>query len=151
MKVRQRGLLRGESVRGFRVFTTTVSRIKLPDMSMELAQLGFDRYEIADTFHRYSFGLHHGDPDSLESAFTEDCVFDFWPAGRKLGIDFPNLTGRQAILEACFHFLVRSTPATLPAISKSKSAAMPPRPMGMSCRNISCHAKVRVADRRTRS
>ena len=43
-------------------------------------------------------GLDHGDADSLASAFTEDGVLDFRPAGRKLGIDFPQLTNRQAIL-----------------------------------------------------
>jgi SnoaL-like protein len=74
-------------------------------MSMDLAQLACDRYEIADTLHRYAFGLDHGDADSLASAFTEDCVLDFRPAGRKLGIDFPRLTGRQAIVEALLPFL----------------------------------------------
>lgn len=68
-------------------------------MSTDLAQLASDRYEIADTLHRYAFGLDHGDPDSLASAFTEDCLFDFTPAGAKLGINFPKLTSRQAIVE----------------------------------------------------
>jgi hypothetical protein len=69
-------------------------------MNTDLAQLACDRYEIADTLYRYAFGLDHGDPDSLASALTEDCLFDFTPAGRKLGLDFPKLTGRQAILGA---------------------------------------------------
>ena len=60
----------------------------LPRMSTDLAQQACDRYEIADTKHRYAFGLDHGDADSLASAFTEDCVLDFTSAGRKLGIDF---------------------------------------------------------------
>ena len=67
-------------------------------MSTDLAQLACDRYEIADALHRYAFGLDHGDPDSLASALTEDCIFDFRPAGAKLGINFPALTGRDAIL-----------------------------------------------------
>lgn len=67
-------------------------------MSTDLAQLACDRYEIADTLHRYAFGLDHGDPDSLASAFTEDCLFDFRPAGAKLGIAFPALTSREAIV-----------------------------------------------------
>ncbi len=50
----------------------------------QLAQLAYDRTEIADTLYRYAFGLDHGDPDSLASAFTEDCTFDFTPAGAKL-------------------------------------------------------------------
>jgi hypothetical protein len=69
-------------------------------MSTDLAQLAADRYEIADTLHRYAFGLDHGDADSLASALTEDCVFDFTPAGKKLKLDFVKLSGRQAILDA---------------------------------------------------
>jgi hypothetical protein len=65
----------------------------------ELAQLVYDRTEIADTMYRYAFGLDHGDPDSLASALTEDCVVDFTAAGKKLGIDFRVLTGRDAVLE----------------------------------------------------
>ena len=56
---------------------------KLLPMSTDLAQLACDRYEIADALHRYAFGLDHGDPDSLASAFTEDRLFDFTPAGRQ--------------------------------------------------------------------
>ncbi len=67
---------------------------------MDLAQLADDRFEIADALHRYAFGLDHGDPDSLASALTEDCRFDFTPAGRKLWLDFPRVTGRDAILKA---------------------------------------------------
>ena len=69
-------------------------------MSTDLAQLASDRYEIADTLHRYAFGLDHGDADSLMSALSEDCIFDFTPAGRKLGLNFPRLTSRQAIVDA---------------------------------------------------
>ena len=53
-------------------------------METDLAQLANDRFEIADALHRYAFGLDHGDADSLASALTEDCRFDFRPAGRKL-------------------------------------------------------------------
>jgi len=74
-------------------------------VSTDLAQEACDRYEIADTLHRYAFGLDHGDADSLASALTESCVFDFRPAGRKLGIDFPRLTGRQAIVDALLPLL----------------------------------------------
>ena len=79
-------------------------------MDTELAQLASGRYEIADTLHRYAFGLDHGDADSLASAFTEDCVFDFRPAGKKLSLDFPLLTGRDAIVAGRFRCSVRSTP-----------------------------------------
>jgi ketosteroid isomerase-like protein len=67
-------------------------------METDLAQLANDRFEIADALHRYAFALDHGDADSLASALTEDCRFDFRPAGRKLEIDFPLLNGRDAIL-----------------------------------------------------
>ena len=67
--------------------------------SADLAQLAHDRFEIADTLHRYAFGLDHGDGDSLASAFTEDGVLDFTAAGKKLGINFPVFNGRAAIVE----------------------------------------------------
>ncbi len=65
----------------------------------ELAQLAHDRFEIADTIHRYAFGLDHGDPDSLASAFTEDCVIDFSSAAKKLGLQFPIVRGRDRVVE----------------------------------------------------
>jgi SnoaL-like domain len=64
---------------------------------MDLAN---DRYEIADALHRYAFGLDHNHPDSLVSAITEDCRFDFTPAGKKLGIQFAAVSGRDAILQS---------------------------------------------------
>ena len=74
-------------------------------MGTDLVQLAADRYEIADALHRFAFGLDHGDPDSLSSALTEDCVLDFRPAGRRLGLDFPKLTGRQAIVDTLIPLL----------------------------------------------
>lgn len=65
---------------------------------MDFARLAHDRFEIADALHRYAFGLDHHHADSLASALTEDCEFDFTPAGRKLKLDFPRLKGRDAIL-----------------------------------------------------
>ena len=69
-------------------------------MNTDLAQLANNRYEIADALHRFCFGLDHGDADSLASALAEDCVFDFRPAGKKLHLDFPKVTGRQCILDS---------------------------------------------------
>lgn len=69
-------------------------------MSTDSAQLACDRFEIADALHRYAFGLDHGDADSFSSALEKDCIFDFTPAGKKLGINFPVLSGRDAILKA---------------------------------------------------
>lgn len=70
-----------------------------------MSQLANDRYEIADALHRFAFGLDHGDVDPLTSALTEDCVLDFRPAGRKLGIEFPRLAGRKAIVDALLPLL----------------------------------------------
>jgi len=64
----------------------------------DLAQLANDRYEIADALHRYAFGLDHNHADTLGSVLTDDCQFDFRPAGRKLRIEFPLVTGREEIL-----------------------------------------------------
>jgi len=69
-------------------------------MSTDLSQLANDRYEIGDALHRYCFGLDRGDAASLASAFAEDCVFDFRPAGKRLRLDFGLITGRQAILDS---------------------------------------------------
>lgn len=74
-------------------------------MSNDLALIAADRYEIADALHRFAFGLDHGDADSVASALTEDCVLDFRPAGKKLGLDFGKLTGRQAIVDALIPLL----------------------------------------------
>src|SRR3954470_11700621 len=68
-------------------------------MDPDLAQLANDRYEIADALHRYAFGLDHNHADSLASALTEDCQFDFTPAGKRLGINLPLISGRDAILQ----------------------------------------------------
>jgi hypothetical protein len=66
----------------------------------DLVQLSHDRFEIADALYRYAFGLDHNHADTLASTLTEDCVIDFRPAGKKLGIDSPVLKGRDAILQA---------------------------------------------------
>src|SRR5438046_10269903 len=75
-------------------------------METDLAQLANDRFEIADALHRYAFGLDHGDAVSLASALTEDCRFDFRPAGRNRDIDFPLLSGRDAILNGLLPLIV---------------------------------------------
>jgi ketosteroid isomerase-like protein len=71
----------------------------------ELAQLAFDRSEIADTVYRYAFGLDHGDADSLASVFTEDCVFDFTPAATKLELNFGVLNGRDETVKTLIAIL----------------------------------------------
>ena len=68
-------------------------------MSTDLARLANDRFEIADALHRYAFGLDHNDAPALASALSENCVFDFRAASRKLQLDISVITGREAILE----------------------------------------------------
>jgi len=75
------------------------------DPQNDLTQLLHDRWEIADTFHRYAFGLDHEDADALASALTEDCVLDFTAAGKKLGIEFPVLSGRELVLQTLLPML----------------------------------------------
>ncbi|MFL6528785.1 MAG: nuclear transport factor 2 family protein [Chthoniobacterales bacterium] len=69
-------------------------------MSADPARVANDRFEIADALHRYAFGLDRNDAAALALALAEDCVFDFRPAGKKLRIDFPLISGRQAILDS---------------------------------------------------
>jgi|SRR5689334_1007845 len=83
----------------------TMPQAKLLNMSNELAQLAADRYEITDALHRFAFGLDHGDADSLASVLTDDCILDFCPAGKKLGLDFGKVSGRQAIIETLIPLL----------------------------------------------
>src|SRR5215217_887731 len=71
----------------------------------DLAQLVYDRSEIADTMHRFAFGLDHGDADTLASALADDCRLDFTAAGRKLGINFPVLNGRDPVVKTLIAML----------------------------------------------
>ena len=84
---------------------TPVASSYVIGMSTDLAKLANDRYEIADTLHRYAFGLDHGHADLLASALTEDCILDFRPADKKLHLGFTLITGRQAILDAILPLL----------------------------------------------
>src|SRR3954466_12109725 len=68
-------------------------------MDPDLAQLANDRYEIADALHRYAFALDHDHPDTLGSVLTDDCRFDFTPAGKKIGVEVGVLIGGDAILQ----------------------------------------------------
>src|SRR4051794_5663655 len=83
-----------------RVLNRARRRVYSPVVNTDIAQLAHDRFEIADALHRYAFGLDHNDADSLGSALTDDCQFDFRRAAKKLGIDFAAVSGREAILKA---------------------------------------------------
>lgn len=56
-----------------------------------------DRLDIADALYRLGAGIDENSAALLESATIADAVIDFGPAARFMGIDFPVLTGREAI------------------------------------------------------
>ena len=70
-------------------------------MSKSLSELN-DRYEVIDALHRFAIGLDTKDLTLLESAFTADAIADFTPAATKVGMEFPVLTGRDAIVSALY-------------------------------------------------
>lgn len=57
-----------------------------------------DRLAIADALYRLGAGIDENSAELLESAVTADAAIDFGPAARTMGIDFPVLTGRDAIV-----------------------------------------------------
>lgn len=57
-----------------------------------------DRLEIADLLYTIGAGLDGADAELLASAFTSDATFDFGPAARFSGIDFPVLEGREQVV-----------------------------------------------------
>jgi len=115
-----------------------------------LAQLAHDRFEIADTLHRFAFGLDHNDADSLASAITEDCRFDFRPR-QEARHRFPALTGRDAILKGLLPLIgpldTSHTASNLQIDISSDSATLHAYVMSQH----SCLGKVHLPDLSTRS
>jgi hypothetical protein len=77
-------------------------------MTTSLSELN-DRYEVIDALHRFAIGIDTQDLTLLESAFTSDAIADFTPAATKVGMEFPLLTGREAIVSALSQFLANYT------------------------------------------
>jgi SnoaL-like domain len=77
-------------------------------MTTSLSELN-DRYEVIDALHRFAIGIDTKDLTLLESAFTSDAIADFTPAATKVGMEFPVLTGREAIVSALSQFLASYT------------------------------------------
>jgi hypothetical protein len=77
-------------------------------MTINLSELN-DRYEVIDALHRYAVGIDTKNLTLLESAFTADAIADFTPAAKKVGMEFPVLTGRDAIVSALSQFLANYT------------------------------------------
>lgn len=59
-----------------------------------------DKFAVIETLYRYAAGLDLRDNNLLASAFTEDAVSDFRPAGKKAGFEYPVLEGRETIIAA---------------------------------------------------
>ena len=56
---------------------------------------------VLDALYRFGAGVDNNDKTLLETVFSEDAIVDFSPCGRKMGLDFPTLTGAEMIV----HFL----------------------------------------------
>jgi hypothetical protein len=67
--------------------------------SLNYAKLAYDRTEIAETLYRWAAGVDFVDENELASAFTEDVIFNFSPAGKKLGLNIPVLTPRNVVVK----------------------------------------------------
>lgn len=59
-----------------------------------------DTQAVLDTLYRFAAGINLRDRAVLSSAFTEDAISDFRPAGAKAGFEYPVLQGREIIVEA---------------------------------------------------
>ena len=58
-----------------------------------------DHVLVVDALYRFGAGVDSNDRNLLETAFSDDAVVDFKPCGRKMGLDFPVLTGAETIVE----------------------------------------------------
>jgi hypothetical protein len=56
-----------------------------------------ERLDILDTFLQVGLAIDTADAVLMASVFTEDATFDFGPAARFAGIDFPIMVGRDAV------------------------------------------------------
>lgn len=57
-----------------------------------------DRLDVVDALYWFGAGVDRHDGALLATAFSDDAVVDFSPCGRKMGLDFPVLTGASSIL-----------------------------------------------------
>jgi hypothetical protein len=71
----------------------------------DYGHLAYERMQIADTLYRYAAGLDENDAALLTSVFTEDAILDGSPTGAKVGIEWPAVTGRDAIVALCTNFI----------------------------------------------
>src|SRR5690606_23232680 len=59
-----------------------------------------DKLAVMDTLYRFAAGIDQGDNNLLKSAFAENAISDFRPAGKKAGFEYPVLEGRETIISA---------------------------------------------------
>ncbi|MCX2479423.1 nuclear transport factor 2 family protein [Pedobacter sp. MC2016-15] len=59
-----------------------------------------DKFAVIETLNRFAAGLDLRDNDLLNSAFAENAISDFRPAGKKAGFEYPVLEGRETIVSA---------------------------------------------------
>ena len=57
-----------------------------------------DRLGTGDALLRFAAGTDEGDAALIASAFSAQAIVDFGPCGDKLGLPFPPLEGRDAIV-----------------------------------------------------
>jgi len=57
-----------------------------------------DQLAVIDALYRFAAGIDLRDSDLLSSSLTSDAISDFGPAGRKVGVEFPVLEGRENIV-----------------------------------------------------
>jgi septum formation inhibitor-activating ATPase MinD len=67
---------------------------------MKTIQENTDKLAVIETLYRFAAGLDLRDKDLLASAFAEDAISDFRPAGKKAGFEYPVLQGRDTIVRA---------------------------------------------------
>jgi septum formation inhibitor-activating ATPase MinD len=76
-------------------------------MSSTYLQETADKLSVVETLYRFAAGIDLQDSVLFASAFTENAVSDFRPAGTKAGFEYPVLEGRDKIvatlLEALSH------------------------------------------------
>lgn len=76
-----------------------------------------DIIAVTDALYRFAAGFDLRDRGLLASAFAEEAVSDFRPAGKKAGFDYPVLEGRDTIVTALL--------SSLAALDTSHSVSNP--------------------------
>jgi len=57
-----------------------------------------DKLAVIDALYRFAAGIDLRDNDLLSSSLAKDAISDFGPAGKKVGVEFPILQGRENIV-----------------------------------------------------